>query len=327
MSHDRFAIAVVAAFAVGVVGFAAHDADVFSPTTSTVAFSELAGATPVAATHTTPGAHGEAALTAAAQPGRSATGGRVALTPPAPAEPVSSPGMAPGPTPTEPGFDGLPHETPHGAPIVRQAPAGEDAGLAAQVAFVAAASGGEPLERAVRIDWPDTSLGCAKPDMAYSQKIVPGSHIITVGPAGLRHWHAAGDAMPVECVPGGPARGDLKPAPERIGLGGVAVGADALAGTWTLVSPGADLLAGTTATFSADGVRGSMPCNSYTAAFSFDGRRLVVGPFATTKIGCKDGRDLADAKFTTMLRGEHDVQVSADLLTLTRGRTTLTFVR
>ena len=52
-----------------------------------------------------------------------------------------------------------------------------------------------------RVDWPDSSLGCPEPDMAYAQMITPGYRIVLEHNGQRYEFHSAEtpDSVPILC--------------------------------------------------------------------------------------------------------------------------------
>jgi hypothetical protein len=57
------------------------------------------------------------------------------------------------------------------------------------------------LVSAERVTWPDGSLGCPKPGMAYPQALVPGYRIRLHGAGGMLDYHAGMRGSLVLCSP------------------------------------------------------------------------------------------------------------------------------
>jgi len=146
------------------------------------------GAAPGATAPTAVGATGTAIATAApaptAAPSASPTASPIGVTPEetavpekteATAAPTARPSLSSRPTPD---VAPLP-ETPSPAPLVGEVPADLLAKIvadAAQRSGVNAAS--IVVQRGEAVEWNDSSLGCAKPGMAYMQMITPGYRVV-----------------------------------------------------------------------------------------------------------------------------------------------------
>ena len=96
----------------------------------------------------------------------------------------SPPDISPDPSPTD--------ETSEPAPPMADI---SEAGIAALVARAAAESGVAIDEvrvvTAEEVTWPDGSLGCPQPGMAYTQALVPGYRVVVEVNGEELHFHAA----------------------------------------------------------------------------------------------------------------------------------------
>jgi heat shock protein HslJ len=110
--------------------------------------------------------------------------------------------------------------------------------------------------------------------------------------------------------------------------------ADALAGTWTLVSlqptkqREQPVPAGVsyTLTFSGDRVSTRVDCNSCGGVFTLSGQTLTVGPaLACTRAACSTMA--FENSYTSVLSGDSTVSLSGGALALSSSRGTLRFAR
>ena len=62
------------------------------------------------------------------------------------------------------------------------------------------------LVRAEAVTWPDGSLGCPKPGMAYTQALVPGYRIRLRAKGAVLDYHASDRGKLVLCPPGQSAK-------------------------------------------------------------------------------------------------------------------------
>lgn len=52
------------------------------------------------------------------------------------------------------------------------------------------------------VTWPDGALGCPRPDMMYTQALVPGYRIRLRAAGALHHYHGANEKSPSHCPAG-----------------------------------------------------------------------------------------------------------------------------
>jgi hypothetical protein len=117
-----------------------------------------------------------------------------APTKPTPTEPPPTPSTEPDPTSETTMPDPIPDELAH-SPMVQFAIADLRERLADPAAAIGVVSVNE-------VEWPDGSLGCPQPDMAYTQVVVNGSKIV-LSHGGIRYdYHQGGGGDPFYCPPG-----------------------------------------------------------------------------------------------------------------------------
>lgn len=126
---------------------------------------------------------------------RPETGSQQASRDPQPVtEPVLTPVPAPAPEPTKPVRPALPTPPPsRSAPVDPEpiAPSADE--IRDAIADLAARIGAEAIDvlDARPVTWPDGSIGCPEPGLAYTQAEVPGSLIVLRAGESSYRYHAA----------------------------------------------------------------------------------------------------------------------------------------
>jgi hypothetical protein len=76
-----------------------------------------------------------------------------------------------------------------------------DAAIADAVARLAVSADDIEVVSALRVTWPDGSLGCPEPDMQYTQALVPGWRILLRAGGRTLDYHAAANGHVNLCPP------------------------------------------------------------------------------------------------------------------------------
>lgn len=123
-------------------------------------------------------------------------------TPEATLSATDTPVSEPTPTPTEPGRSPGEMATPDEAKALRAVASTALEDLSTRL--------GIPAERidvaeVKEVDWPDTSLGCPRPGMAYAQVITNGMQVILEAEGKSYDYHGRAPQDLFLCLPGGPA--------------------------------------------------------------------------------------------------------------------------
>jgi hypothetical protein len=76
-----------------------------------------------------------------------------------------------------------------------------DAAIADAASRMAVSADAIGVVSALRVTWPDGSLGCPEPDMQYTQALVPGWRILLRADGRTLDYHAAANGHVIFCPP------------------------------------------------------------------------------------------------------------------------------
>lgn len=138
----------------------------------------------------------------------------------------SPPGAPASPLPTAPSTDGAPTLLTSPSPTIPAAPSGPTmppeerlgrvSGLAIEDLATRLRVPAEAIDviSAERVTWPDGSVGCPQPDMAYTQALVEGYRVVLGREGRVYLYHAGSDGQPFMCESNEPDGGyDFVPPP------------------------------------------------------------------------------------------------------------------